>query len=178
MIYTAKNKAKILIRKLETTDFLKLNSYLENLSEASKKRFGPHPFDLTSILAFYEHGYDTGYIGYDLDKEEIVAYSIIKNGVLDDDNNRYTNYNLPLNQQTDVTFAPSVADTWQSQGVGDTMFQFIHAELRKTQAKRIILWAGVQATNEKAINYYKKNGFKKVGEFSTSVENYDMYLEV
>jgi diamine N-acetyltransferase len=178
MIFKTQNGNHIFLRKLTPIDFQKLHEYLDKLSEATKKRFGPHPFDLNSIIEFYNYGLDTGYIGYDVNREEIVAYSIIKNGVLDDDNNRYTNYNLPLNQQTDVTFAPSVADAWQSQGIGDAMFQYIHAEIKKTQAKRIILWAGVQATNEKAIGYYEKNGFVTVGQFSTSVENYDMYSEV
>lgn len=83
-----------------------------------------------------------------------------------------------LSNTSDCTFAPSVADAWQSCGVGNSLFQFILSSLKATEVKRIILWGGVQIDNEKAVNYYKKNAFKTLGQFYYNGENYDMVLDV
>jgi diamine N-acetyltransferase len=179
MIIETKNNRKVLIRKLISTDFDILFSYLEKLSEETKKRFEPHAFDKNAIIDFYAHvNNNIGFIAYDADNEEIIAYSIIKMGFLEADNIRLKGYGLEQNHKTDCTFAPSVADAWQSTGIGTGIFKFIISELKTTEIKRIILWGGVQATNEKAINYYKKNGFKILRQFFHNVENYDMALDI
>jgi diamine N-acetyltransferase len=41
-----------------------------------------------------------------------------------------------------------------------------------------MLWMGVQATNERAVHFYTKWGFHKVGEFYTDKNNYDMILDL
>lgn len=47
----------------------------------------------------------------------------------------------------------------------------------KGGTKRIILWGGVQAGNEKAVSYYLKHGFRTVGQFEHNGNNYDMILD-
>lgn len=179
MKFQTKTEKTIRIRKLQSTDLEHLSYYLQNLSEESKKRFGPHPFDLPSIIAFYQApNLHQAYIAETLDTHEIIAYSIIKFGILKADYERYLSYGIELNNQTDCEFAPSVADAWQSCGIGNSMFQFVLEELKRTETQRIVLWGGVQATNEKAIKYYQKHGFQKVGQFYHNGENFDMILEV
>jgi len=119
-----------------------------------------------------------GYVGIDAETKEIVAYFIIKTGYLEHDGHRLQSYDIELNAINDCTLAPSVADEWQSCGLGKQLFQFIISELRKKGIKRIILWGGVQMDNEKAIHFYKRNKFKTVGQFSHNGENYDMVLSL
>lgn len=179
MILTAKNNKQVFLRRLEERDFDHLFVYLQGLSPETKKRFGPHPFDRQSVLDFYTSSTNNwGYVAEDVETAEIVAYSIIKIGYLAHDGTRLQSYGLVFNDQTDCTFAPSVADSWQSFGIGNALFEFILADLEKASIQRIILWGGVQADNDKALNYYKKNGFKTVGQFQNNVHNYDMILEI
>jgi len=107
-----------------------------------------------------------------------VAFSIIKRGYLEHDGYRLQSYGFVPDAITDCTFAPSVADHWQSLGVGNSLFHFLLADLKASGIKRIILWGGVQSDNQKAVNYYLKNGFIKLGQFEHNGLNDDMILEV
>lgn len=178
MIFRTKNNKQIAIRKLCTGDFDDLFNYLQKLSEVTKKRFGPHPFDKESIICFYRDASNTGYIAVDPVTSEIVGYSIIKTGFLEHDHSRLQSYGLTPHSRSDCTFAPSVADSWQSCGIGDALFGFILTDLGQAGVRRIILWGGVQADNEKAVKYYQKHGFRKLGQFQHNGENVDMILEI
>jgi ribosomal protein S18 acetylase RimI-like enzyme len=87
-------------------------------------------------------------------------------------------YGINPDSNTDCTFAPSVADEWQGIGIGNALFQFILTEIKELGIKRIILWGGVQADNDRAKNYYNKNGFKTLGQFEYNGLNYDMILNI
>jgi diamine N-acetyltransferase len=119
-----------------------------------------------------------GYVAVDAETGEIIAYSIIKRGYIENDGKRLQSYGITLNNKTDCTFAPSVADAWQTCGIGNALFHFILSDLKTMKIKRIILWGGVQADNTKALNYYKKNGFSIAGQFYHNGENYDMIVEI
>lgn len=45
MQVVTKDNRPILLRRLQTTDLDNLYSYLHNLSDETKRRFGPHSFD-------------------------------------------------------------------------------------------------------------------------------------
>jgi diamine N-acetyltransferase len=175
MIITTKNNKQVLLRRLNTADLGSLYDYLQNLSAETKKRFGPHSFEKQAIIDFYTNASNPiGYIGIDIPTNEIIAYSIIKIGFIEHDGNRLRSYGITPDHKTDVTFAPSVADSWQSCGIGNEMFKYILSDLKNNVFKRIILWGGVQMDNGKAVSYYKKNGFKILGQFTHNGENYDM----
>ena len=79
----------------------------------------------------------------------------------------------------DCTMAPSVADKWQSRGLGSTFFQYVANQLKTAEKlERIILWGGVQSTNNKAIGFYRKLGFRVLGEFTHNGNNFDMALDL
>lgn len=174
MITKAKNNKQILFRRLNYNDFDNLFEYLNNLSIETKKRFAPHQFDKIAIELFYQNDKNIGFVVEDIELQNIVAYAIVKIGFLENESKRLNAYELALNHKTDCTFAPSVADSWQSYGLGDALFKYILSELKSYQIKRIILWGGVQADNDKAISYYKKNGFEVLGEFYNNGNNFDM----
>lgn len=172
-----KNNLPYLFRRLDTSDFENLFSYTNLLSAETKKRFAPHAFDLQSIIdCFMENDSHLGYIALDLETNAIVAYAIIKTGYLEHDRSRLESYGLLLDQEQDSTYAPSVADKQQGHGLGSNLLQFIVTDLKTRNIKRIILWGGVQADNERAIKYYLKNGFTHLGQFENNGLNYDMIM--
>ncbi len=179
MIFKAKNNQPVLLLKLVSDDIDKLCAYLNLLGSDTLKRYGPHKFDKESVIELYRHT-DTysGYIAQDVETSGIIAYSVIKTGYLEEDGSRLRTYGLLPDETTDCTFAPSVADEWQSQGVGNALFNFLLQDLTAKGIRRIILWGGVQSDNQKAVNYYLKNGFKKVGHFEHNGPNDDMILEI
>lgn len=179
MIVTTKNDRKVELRMLCFNEYERLFEYLSLLSPETKKRFGPHPFDRQSIMEiFNKSDHYRGYLAVDTENSEIIAYSIVKQGYLEHDRFRLESYGLTLNSMTDVTYAPSVADAWQSQGVGNQLFHYMLGDLKQRRIKRIILWGGVQADNEKAVKFYLKNGFRVLGKFEYNGQNQDMVLEI
>jgi len=174
------NNHPYFFRRLDRSDFDNLCIYLNRLSPETRKRFGPHAFDKQSIIDFYsdEQHIQLGYIVLDLQTNQILAYAIIKTGYLEHDRLRLESYGFELNADHDCTFAPSVADNLQGQGLGKGLFQFILADLKTRDMRRIILWGGVQANNERAIQYYLKNGFIRIGQFEHNGTHYDMVLTI
>lgn len=175
---TTRSQREAVLRKLANSDHDKLVAYLNGLSQETKSRFGPHPFDLTSVQSFYQNNTHLGFIAQEPGKQDIVAYSIIKVGFLDFDRDRLQSYGLELHPHTDATYAPSVADKWQTDGLGNALFQFILSDLEQLGIKRILLWGGVQSGNEKAVRFYLRNGFQVLGEFHHNGQNYDMMLQI
>ena len=177
MLIQTKNNKQVELRKLCKSDLEDLFIYLQNLSEETRKRFGPHKFDIASIREFYDDETIAGFIAIDPGTQEIVAYAIIKTGFLEPDSARLQSYGLRLDKQSDCTFAPSVADQWQSCGIGSLMFGYICSNWHQGGITRIILWGGVQSDNEKALKYYLNHGFRTLGQFEHNGNNYDMILD-
>lgn len=179
LIKSKTNKSKILFSSFEPSYSDKLHSYFNSLNEETKSRFGPHPFTRESIdeLAGNPEKYKM-YIGVNSEDNSIVAYAIALFDWLESDTPRFLSYGI-TQQKGDCTFAPSVADSWQSKGIGSDLFRFIVKDLKAyIQIKRIILWGGVQSGNYKALNFYKKHGFNTLGEFEHSGSNFDMILNL
>jgi ribosomal protein S18 acetylase RimI-like enzyme len=173
----------ITMRPLRPEDAIRFGAYLAGLSAQTRARYGPHPFDQATADAICA-ALDpadilrmVATVPSDGD-ERIISYVLLKNGVLDQDRERYTALGIPLNPATDGTLAPSVADDYQDQGVGSAMMGHLLQVARAIDMKRIVLWLGVQATNERAVHFYTKWGFRKVGEFYTDKNNYDMILDL
>ncbi len=178
MQFNAKNNKPILIRQLIPTDGDRLYQYLLQLLPETKQRFGPHLYDKNSINAFHTIEAHTAYIALELETGTVIAYSILKKGFLDHDHPRLVSYGLLPDHATDCTFAPSVADAWQSQGVGNAMFQYILPLVQAEGYRRVLLWGGVQADNFKALNFYQMLGFRTLGSFTYQGENYDLVLDI
>ena len=177
MITQTKDSKQVEIRKFQLSDCDNLCSYYNQLSNETKNRFGPHSFDKQSIVNIYNDTLSLGYLAIDTLNDQIVAYAIVRIGFLEHDRSRLESYGLILDPETDATFAPSVADEWQSCGIGNRLLHFIMDDLKSKGIQRIILWGGVQCSNEKAVNYYKKNNFRILGEFEYHGANYDMVLD-
>lgn len=173
----------ITLRPLRTDDAERLIEYFGSLSAQTRARYGPHPFDeqtarsvcasldpsdILRMVASVSHN----------GEERLVAYVLLKMGVLDADRQRYEKLGIPLDPDGDCTLAPSVADEYQDQGIGSLMMQHLLEVAPRLGRRRMVLWLGVQATNDRAVHFYSKWGFRKVGEFYTDKNNYDMILDL
>lgn len=166
-------------RRLQHADVPNLLAYLHSFSDQTLSRFAPHDFTQAAIEQFY-HPYEPhfGYIANEMNQENIVAYFIIRKGVLIHDISRLQSYGLELNDSSDFSFAPSVADAYQNRGIGTPFLQFIIRDVKSIGAKRLILWGGVQNNNHQAIRFYTKNGFEVLGQFEYNGWNTDMMLHM
>jgi len=153
----------------------KLLLYLNGLSGETCRRFGPHAFSEEGIReTFNDLQKVYGFIGLDAESQRIVAYSLIMTGCPEQDNKRYTAYGIHTEELALCTFAPSVADSWQSSGLGSLMFDYIKQEISQYGFNVMILWGGVQASNVRAVNFYTRHGFVAVGGFEHNGNNIDM----
>lgn len=179
------NGEPVKLRVATRDDARILGRYFLSLSDDTKRRYGPHPFDqATADTLCAETDYDhtlrilmTKGTGAD---EQVIAYFILVLGVWDADRERYSKLNRPLDVTTDCTLAPSLADAYQSQGIGNIVMQHVIEIARRLGKTRMVLWGGVQATNERAKKFYTKHGFKHVGDFESPPgrNNHDMIMQL
>jgi diamine N-acetyltransferase len=181
MLVQLKDHKQLTIRLLEATDSEKLLHYFEGLSATTKSRFGPHPFDKETVENICKNlpGHTLRYVAVDESANKIVAYMLVKPGLIEWDAQRYAIRHQFFDDATTVTYAPSVADEWQSSGLGSAMYTYIEQELKKRGVKKIILWGGVQAGNQKALHFYSKYGYRCIAPFRhDGKDNYDMLKEL
>lgn len=173
----------VVLRPMQADDAGRFGDYLRGLSAETRARYGPHPFDQTTADAICATLDPTAIlrmvatIGQG-DEERIIAYMLLKQGVLEADRQRYDALGIPLDDATDCTLAPSVADAYQNQGIGSLMMRHLLQAAQKLGRQRVVLWLGVQATNARAVHFYSKWGFRKVGEFYTDKNNLDMIRDL
>jgi diamine N-acetyltransferase len=178
LIYIAEN-IPVELKSLDPQDFGGLEEYFASLSAETKSRFGPHPFDRENIAAVYAHQHVyKGYIAVEKETGKIIAYAIVKSGYLEHDFPRLHAYGIEPDSFKDCTYAPSVADNWQGKGVGYHLFRFMLSDLKADGIHRILLWGGVQAANQQAVEFYRRNGFYILGSFQHNGENYDMVFDI
>jgi GNAT superfamily N-acetyltransferase len=178
--------AQMTLRPLRSDEGDRLADYFDALSARTRDRYGPHAFDratahaLCAGLATDDVLRLVGVLAPDTSRGEarLIAYFLLKRGVHDKDAKRYQALGIPLDAATDATLAPSVADSYQDSGVGSLMMGHTLAVARQIGRRRVVLWGGVQATNERAVHFYTKFGFRKVGEFLTGRNNFDMILDL
>ena len=174
---------RITLRALRREDGELFGRYLAGLGEETRRRYAPHPLtleqgiklcheinygDTLRLIAVTEQG----------GKPEVIAYFILVLGVREGDIKRYRERGMTLDPQRDCTFAPSVADAYQNRGVASALMPQVLDVARRLGFRRMVLMGGTQATNSRAIRFYVKSGFRKVGDFVTegNVNNHDMIL--
>ncbi len=176
---------EVLFRPLRKDDAPMLGAYFLGLSVATTRVYGPHQFDQQTadrlcaeldsadtlrMLGIVERG----------GEQRIIAYFIVHFGIYESDAKRYRDRNMLLSSTSDCELAPSVADGDQNTGVGSLVMEHLMPLLRRVGRKRLVLVGGVRAENLRAIHFYEKFGFEKVGAFKTrgNTDNFDMIVSL
>ena len=143
-----KNGARVLWRLLLAEEGERLVHYFENLSEATRRVYGPHPFTAEQARLFcaeIDYGHTLRFVA--------------------------------LDPQFHCTLAPSVADAYQARGLGSALLPVLINTARRLGRTHIALWGGVRADNPRAEHFYRKFGFVELGQFEAGgSNNYDMLL--
>ncbi|MDD9988602.1 MAG: GNAT family N-acetyltransferase [Spirochaetaceae bacterium] len=168
------------LRCLRDDDGELLGAYFASLSPRTRDFYGPHRFDQeTADRLCRETRTDTEVVRFvvtvaDGDGARIIAYFIVGFRMQDADVKRYAARGTPLDDRTDAYLAPSVEDAYQNTGVGSAVMGHLVPWLHGLGRRRLMLLGGVQQRNERAVAFYRKWGFRTVGEFHTRQANYDM----
>ena len=178
---TIESGEEIRIRPTGRGDVEILARYFLQLSERTRGLFAPHPLDYpTAELICHEIDYALGLrmiATLERDgREEVIAYFILVPGVPDSDGKRYARHDIELDAASTCTLAPSVADAYQDRRVGSTVIRHVIAVAQRLGHTRMILMGGVLKSNPRAIHFYKKHGFRIVGEFRLDRDSFDMLL--
>ena len=169
----------VVARPLLPADSSRLGMYFESLSAETRRRFGPHALDAamaTQLCADLDATRVLRWVG--VAGDEIVAYFILMWSVTTYERERYATHGFALSGDVDCTFAPSVADRFQGRGLGTEVFAPLRSIAREAGRRRMVLLGGTQATNARAIAFYRKLGFEELASFEepAGVWNLDMWL--
>lgn len=179
---TLRDGRQAVVRPLEATDLEPLTAFFLGLSERTRSRYGPHPFDRATaekLCANIDNNQTIRFVSVlDSVPTQFIGYIILSREIWGGDRERYS-FLESLNDT--ACFAPVMADAFQDQGVGSQMGRHVIACAQKIGLKRVILMGGVMAENHIARRVYTKLGFRQLGEFIThqhgDVHNYDMMIE-
>ncbi len=177
---TLRSGADATLRLLSNDDADLLGAYFARLSPRTRDFYGPHPFDQeTADRLCGETRSDTEVVRFvvtvpDGDSARIIAYFIVGFRMQESDTKRYAARGTPLDDRTDAYLAPSVEDGCQDTGVGSAVMGHLVPWLRGLGRRRLVLLGGVQQRNGRAIAFYRKWGFRIVGDFETRAACHDM----
>lgn len=169
----------IIFRPLLASDYNALGAFLESLSLETTKRFQPHP-----LTKEYANGicqqldYHKSLRLVAVVNKQIVGYFLL-DFYFGEEETRYRRYDITLSQEFDCKIAPVVADGYQNSGLGSFMMEQTLHIARTLQRRYVTLSGGTQATNHRAIHFYEKFGFRKLGQYiKNNMKNYDMCVEL
>jgi acarbose 7IV-phosphotransferase len=172
---------EFVLKEIEKDDEDSLGRYFEGLSEETRRGFGPHPLNKSEAEKICREGLAESDVRVILKSRvsgETAAYFILLFDTIVHEDRRYKEHGVELDGRTDVTFAPSVADSYQDKKAGSTCMPYILEFLKENGKRYFVLMGGTQSTNGRAVRFYEKFGFKRVGSYMTDIENYDMYMEI
>jgi len=174
-------------RPVEPQDSQILGQYFLGLSENTISLYGPHPFDqatadhLCATINYADTIRMIATIPAGM-QEQVIAYFILQLSVFEGEIQRYAQAGISIDSQVDCLIAPSVADAFQSQGLGTPLMRHMFQVARRLGRKHMLLMGGVYEHNARAVHYYQKVGFKTVGTFVASWAkgrpSYDMYVDL
>ena len=182
---TARNGETIAFRPLVADAGAAMGVYFRGLRVLTCRRFAQTPFDQATadaVCASIDRGTTLRMVGDAGGR--IVSYFLLNFAFDPREVERYTAAGVTLDVHADCRVAPCVADAYQNQQLGGVMLAHLLDLARRLGRRRVILWGGVQARNERARYFYLKHGFTDVGQFMATapdgqhINNYDMMREL
>lgn len=172
----------VVLRALKTMDVQKLTMFLENLSSETRRLSTFPSYDSVTAQEFCDviDKYDKQRYVLETPAGELVGLLEFCMDVPESDKKRFKKYNIELDSKTDCRFGPTLADSYQNMGIGSIIFPKMMDVVREMGKRRVLLYGGVLVNNARAIHFYEKNGFLKLGTFinSDGKECLDMMLEL
>ncbi|NGN63510.1 GNAT family N-acetyltransferase [Streptomyces sp. A7024] len=158
------------LRPLEHGDARGLAAFLGGLSAETRRLSTYDGYDLAAAreLCAAIARYDKLRLVLEVDSGAVAGLVEFSLAIMPDDMARYGAAGIRLGERTDVRFGITLADAWQGRGVGTAVFPLVEEVARRLGRSRIILWGGVLADNPRALRFYEKNGFRRVGAFTDS----------
>ena len=172
-------------RPLTTVDNASLGRYFLGLSEETKALYGPHPFDQATadkLCAEIDYADTIRFIATlpVAGQEQVIAYFILMLGLTPGEIERYPLAGIAVDPNLDCLIAPSVADAYQSQGLGILCMQHMIDVARRLGRRYFLLMGGVYIHNVRAVHFYQKAGFKLMAPFTPTWPgarpSQDMYI--
>ena len=165
------------LNQLQQNDRDALGRFFTGLSSATRSRFGPHPLN-TEHAAKLCYALDEDPAGRFVlySDDAICGYFIVDPVLPGHEVERYMNYGIALESGKDCMFAPCMADRFQGRGLGNAVMPFLLKHCRDKRYRSMVLLGGTQESNERALKFYQRWGFRPLGTFMTSVSNIDMQL--
>jgi diamine N-acetyltransferase len=177
----SKSHETFIFRHFKQDDADILGEFFESLSDNTRSKFGPHP-----LTAEYASSTLCKTIGTDnvvryviASTREVIGYFILDFSEYPHERERYLNYGINLDFSCDPVFAPCISDKHQNQGIASLAMNAMLQIIDRSKVKSLVLMGGTQEPNVLARNFYKKFGFKELGEFHTDhngLNNVDMRL--
>jgi len=169
-------------RFLRPDDVERLSDFFKNVSEATKRVYGPHHFtdavaqarcrarmtdDDLSIIAVNEAG-------------EVVGYCVYLRGFTESDLKRNGFHVRAYDAGDVITVAPCVKEGLRGGGMGGMLLRFAAYEARREGRKALVLFGGVRSDNVRALRTYQSVGFRILGFWPhpNCPANYDMALDL
>jgi len=170
------------LRPLRGSDASNFADFLRNLGPETRARFGPHPLDESTAHALCAAQPEAQIQRLVLcEKQAIVGYFILDFTPTEAEQQRYQQAGIGLNFQLEPRFAPCIADHYQNQGLASLAMAELISYCQQQGLKSLVLMGGTQASNLRAIHFYKKAGFAEIGRFYTAYnqqDNLDMRLSL
>lgn len=167
-------------RVLSAEDAGPLGRYFDGLGPSVRGVYGPHPLNsehATALCAELDYSHLLPFVA--VHDDNIIGYFLVQIGLRDGDRQRYIDHGHALVDAACCTFAPCVADAWQERGLGSALFPHVAQSLRRLRRQRLVLWGGVRGDNPRAQHFYRKFGFRHVGNFKVrDLDNLDMVLDL
>jgi len=179
----------VIFRPLTAADAGILGAYFCGLSQDTINRYGPHSFDqaqadklcaeinyneIIRMIAVQGEGGDAS----------VIAYYIFQPYLSSVELERYASVGIALDLRQGCLIAPSVADAFQNRGLGTPLMQHMVAVAKRLGFSKMLLMGGVYLSNERAVHYYRKVGFRESGLVfelkpgQSSSLSYDMYIDL
>lgn len=167
-----------LIRPLRPQDGPALTQLLTGLSPASRSQFGPHPLDAATAHHLCQHRQPERWMHLVMlaPDGQMLAYLVLRMYLEWYEVERFAGYSLDLAEVPVASLAPVVAEGHQEQGHGSQMLRYGIELCRALDYQAILLMGGVQMANQRAVRFYLKGGFRRLGgfEYPAGQRNDDM----
>jgi diamine N-acetyltransferase len=158
---------RVIFRPLLPADVDRLTRFLEGLSPQTRRFWNYPSYDRVTAQSLCDAiaRYDKLRLVAVNQDDRIVALFEFSMDLVENDIERFRGYGVELHNETDCRFGPCVADDYQGTGLGRILFPPTVEIARRFGQQRIILWGGVFVENGRAIRYYERLGFQRIGEF-------------